>query len=189
MKKILIINGHPNTNSFNYVLSEAYKKGATTQGCEMKQLDIAKLKFDVFNLKTFDTFKIPDDLIKAQNDIKWADHLVWFHPIWWGTMPAIVKSFFEQTFLMGFAAKYEANGKITKLLKNKTASFVLTMDTPVWIYKYLLKDPVFKTHKANLNFCGISPLKRIYLGPIIKSDDKKRKYWIKKVENLGKQLT
>ena len=28
MKKILIINGHPNKESFNFALAEAYKKGA-----------------------------------------------------------------------------------------------------------------------------------------------------------------
>ena len=28
MKKIVIINGHPNNNSFNFALAEAYKKGA-----------------------------------------------------------------------------------------------------------------------------------------------------------------
>lgn len=28
MKNILIINGHPNKNSFNFALAEAYKKGA-----------------------------------------------------------------------------------------------------------------------------------------------------------------
>jgi NAD(P)H dehydrogenase (quinone) len=27
MKKILIINGHPNSDSFNFGLFEAYKKG------------------------------------------------------------------------------------------------------------------------------------------------------------------
>lgn len=188
MKKILILNGHPKIDSFNYTLSKAYKKGAIKSGAEVRQIDIANLDFDTFELKSFDSFKIPKDLAKAQIDIKWSDHLVFIHPIWWGTLPAILKSFFEQTFLMGFAAQYETNGKITKLLTGKTARIISTMDTPTWIFKYFLKDPSFKTHKANLNFCGIKPVKRTYYAPIIKSTKEQREKWLKETEQLGKLL-
>ncbi len=188
MKKILIINGHPNLKSFNYALSEAYKKGASTQNAEVRLINIAKLDFDAFALKSFDSFEVPDDILKAQKEIKWADHLVWIYPTWWATIPAIMKSFFEQTFLMGFAAKYEESGKITKLLKNKSARIISTMDTPPWFFKLFLGDPAFKTHKANMNFCGIKPLKRTYFGPLIKSDEKQRNKWLKDVEKLGRNL-
>jgi NAD(P)H dehydrogenase (quinone) len=36
MKKILIINGHPDKESFNFALAEAYKKGAIASGAEMR---------------------------------------------------------------------------------------------------------------------------------------------------------
>lgn len=188
MKKVIIINGHPNPDSFNYALSKAYKKGAEKRGAVVRQIDIANLNFDVFELKLLNNFIVPKVLEQAQIDIKWADHLVFVHPIWWGTLPAILKSFFEQTFLMGFAAQYEANGKITKLLEGKTARIISTMDTPVWIYKYLLKDPSFKTHKANLNFCGIKPVKGTYYAPIIKSTKEQRERWLTQAEQLGMQL-
>jgi len=188
MKKILIINGHPNVESFNYALSKAYRKGALGSGAEVRQIDITNLDFDTFELKSLDSFKIPKDLEKAQKDIKWSEHIVFVHPIWWGTLPAILKSFFEQTFLMGFAAQFEPDGKITKLLTGKTARIISTLDTPVWIFKYLLKDPSFKTHKANLNFCGIKPVKGTYYSPIVKSTKEQREKWLKETEQLGKQL-
>jgi NAD(P)H dehydrogenase (quinone) len=31
-KKILIINGHPDRESFNFAIAEAYKKGAVSSG-------------------------------------------------------------------------------------------------------------------------------------------------------------
>jgi putative NADPH-quinone reductase len=188
MKKILVINGHPKPDSLNNALAEAYRKGAVSQNADVRQIDIAKLEFDVFEFEKFDGFEIPDDLAKAQKDIEWADHLVWIYPTWWAAMPAIMKSFFEQTFLMGFAAEYDTNGKVTKLLKNKTARIISTMDTPVWMFKYLLGDPAFKTNKANLNFCGIKPVKRTYFGPVVKSDKTVRLKWLQQAEDLGRKL-
>jgi len=46
MKKILIINGHPNSESFNFGLYESYKKGALTAGAEIKEIAIKDLKFN-----------------------------------------------------------------------------------------------------------------------------------------------
>ena len=40
MKKIVIINGHPNPESFNFALAEAYKKGALQKGAEVKEIII-----------------------------------------------------------------------------------------------------------------------------------------------------
>jgi putative NADPH-quinone reductase len=40
MKKILIINGHPNKNSFCFGIAEAYKKGAFGSGLEVKEIII-----------------------------------------------------------------------------------------------------------------------------------------------------
>ncbi|MFM2358485.1 MAG: hypothetical protein RLY16_478 [Bacteroidota bacterium] len=46
MKKILIINGHPNSESFNFGIVAAYKKGAATAGAELKEIVIKDLKFN-----------------------------------------------------------------------------------------------------------------------------------------------
>ena len=98
-----------------------------------------------------------------------------------------MKSFMEQTFLMDFSARYEMNGKITKLLINKTARIICTMDTPTWFYRYFQGDPLYKTHKTNLGFCGIKPVKRSYFGPVITSTEQKRKQWLDIVAELGRK--
>ncbi len=45
-KKILIINGHPDKESFNYGISEAYKKGAKSSEAEVKEIRIRELEFN-----------------------------------------------------------------------------------------------------------------------------------------------
>lgn len=46
MKKILIINGHPDKESYGNALAEAYAKGAIESGAELKVIRVADLKFD-----------------------------------------------------------------------------------------------------------------------------------------------
>lgn len=45
-KKIVIINGHPDRESFSFGLTEAYKKGAISAGSEVKEIVIRELLFN-----------------------------------------------------------------------------------------------------------------------------------------------
>src|SRR5690554_2177989 len=109
-KKILIINGHPNETSFNFGLAKAYRKGAEESGAEIKEIVISKLQFNP-NLQ-FGYQKRMDlesDLIDSWEKIKWADHLVWVHPVWWGGLPALTKGFIDRVLLPGLAFQYREN--------------------------------------------------------------------------------
>lgn len=82
------------------------------------------------------------DLVQAQADITWAEHLAFVYPIWWGGIPALMKGFFDRIFLPGFAFKYrEGKAFPDKLLKGKTAHLLVTMDTPPWYYKWVCRMP------------------------------------------------
>ncbi len=43
MKQVLIINGHPDKQNYNYALSEAYIKGASKSEAVITQINIADL--------------------------------------------------------------------------------------------------------------------------------------------------
>ena len=110
MKKILIINGHPDKESFSFGLSEAYKKGAEKSNAEIKEINIRELTFNPnlefgYRKRT----ELEPDLLDAQDKIKWADHIVWVYPVWWSSVPAIMKGFLERILLPGFAFKKREN--------------------------------------------------------------------------------
>ena len=44
-----------------------------------------------------------NDILKAQQLITAAVHLVFIYPTWWGTMPALLNGFFDRVFTPGFA--------------------------------------------------------------------------------------
>jgi len=137
MKKILIINGHPDKESFNFAIADSYIMGATFSGAEVREINIRDLKFNPnlefgYRKRT----ELEPDLLNAQESIKWADHLVWIYPVWWGSVPAIMKGFIDRVFLPGFAfSKKENSPWWDKHLTGKTARLICTLDQPSWYYK------------------------------------------------------
>ena len=190
MKKILIINGHPDKKSFCFALAESYKKGADKSGPQCKLLHLSDLKFNpILNYGYRLVSELEPDLLATQQDILQADHIVMVYPNWWGTYPALLKGFIDRVFLPGFAFKYHKDSPLpAKLLKGKTARIIVTMDTPKWYYWLINRSPGHNSmKKAILEFSGISPVKISSFGIIKSSDLEQRKRWLTEVEKLGKQ--
>lgn len=191
MKKIAIINGHPNKDSFNFGVAAAYKEGAAESGAEIKEIVIANLNFNP-NLQFGyqKRMELEPDLFNAWDIIQWADHLVWVHPVWWGGFPALMKGFIDRLFLPGFAYKYRENSVWwDKLLKGKTAHIITTLDQPGWYYRLMYGRPsVNQLKKSTLEFCGIKPVKVTYIGIVRDSKEDQRRKWLGKVKELGRRL-
>lgn len=191
MSQVLIINGHPDKQSFNRALAEAYQTGASKTNTSVTTLNIGDLDFNP-NLK-FGYRKRTDlepDLQDALEKIKKAQHIVWVFPMWWSGYPALMKGFIDRTFLPGITFQpIEGKPLPKKLLKGKTSRIIITSDTPSWYdYLYLRRPAINQFKKGTLQFCGISPVKVTYISPIKNSSDKFRDKWLKKVSLLGEKL-
>ena len=191
MKKVLLINGHPNPDSFNFALTAAYRKGAEQSGADVQQLNIVDLDFTPnlrygYQKRT----ELEPDLLAAWEQIQWADHLVWVHPVWWGGLPAIFKGFIDRLFLPGFAFQYRENSIWwDKLLKGKTARILTTLDQPGWFYRLFHGRPSINQLKSStLQFSGVNPVRVTTFGPIRNSKAEKREKWLRQAEQLGVRL-
>ena len=187
-KRITIINGHPNSESFNQAIADSYKMGALANGAEVKEINIHALDFDSnlqFGYKQ--VMPLETDLITAMEAIKWANHLVWIHPVWWGGLPAKMKGFIDRTFLPGTTFKYKKDSIWwDKLLKGKSARIITTMDQPGWYYSLFYGKPsINQLKKSTLQFCGVSPVKVTTIGPIRNTDATRKSIFLKKVTALG----
>ncbi len=188
MKKILIINGHPDKESYCFGLAAAYKKGALASGADVQEINIRDLQFDP-NLQ-FGYRKrceLEPDLIKARELILWSEHMVWVHPVWWGSYPAIMKGFLDRTFLKGFAyAARENSVWYDKLLKGRSARIICTMDTPPWYYRLMFSRPSINAlKKITMQFTGVKKVGVSAIGAVRNSKESFRTKWLAKVERLG----
>ncbi|WP_088906370.1 NAD(P)H-dependent oxidoreductase [Brevibacillus formosus] len=189
---ILVIIGHPDPESYCSALAHAYMEGAKGKTDQIRTIDLSQIAFDP-NLKYGyrKRTELEDDLKEAQDLIRWADHLVIVYPTWWGTMPAILKGFFDRVLLPGFAYKYREGSSLwDKLLTGKTAHVIVTMDTPSWYNRLIYWQAGHLLMKRNiLKFCGIKPVKVTEISGVNASAEEKRKKWLEKVKQLGERLS
>lgn len=181
MRNILVIQGHPNNKSFCFALADKYIENAKKQGATVALVNLVDLKFDPILRGNFNDIQpLEPDLIELQKKILWANHVVWIYPLWWGSLPALLKGFIDRAFLPGYAFKYKpGQGMPEKLLIGRTSEIISTLDTPVWLYKWLLGAPGLKIMKSGiLGFCGLKVTKTMLLGPIRGSSEEQRKKWL-----------
>jgi 1,4-dihydroxy-2-naphthoate polyprenyltransferase len=190
---VLLINGHPRKGSFSEALVEAYADGARKAGIDVTTLTLSELSFNPNVITPSPRMQYhEEDIVKSQELIAAADHLVFVYPTWWGTMPALLKGFLDRVFTPGFAFE-ETEGGVTgyeKLLRGKTGAIITTMDTPLFINKWVNKSPGNNAlKKATLQFCGVDPVEVTNFAPLNKANADKREKWIEAVREQGLNLS
>lgn len=174
--RTLIILGHPSENSLCHAIAQQYAKGASEKGSEIKSLNVGSLHFNP-NLKHGynRNQNLEPDLVAAQELIKWASHLVFVYPVWWGGVPAILKGFIDRAFLPGFAYNtHEDLATIEGLLSDKTARLIVTSDSnSMWLHLNYLHPAVNMMKKSVLEFCGVESVSVSSFGGVRDASEKK----------------
>lgn len=187
--RILIIQGHPDVSRrhFSHALTDEYAKGAQDSGHEVKRIDVGAIDFPLLRTKEdFEKGSPPPSILEAQEAIRWADHLVILFPLWHGSMPALLKGFFEQVFRPGFGVEHRDGRRLKKLLAGKSARIVVTMGMPAFVYRWVFLAHCVKSLKRNLlAFCGIGPIRTTFIGNIEGMTDRRRMTWLDELRGLG----
>ncbi|MDX1368702.1 NAD(P)H-dependent oxidoreductase [Pseudomonas sp.] len=187
-KRILMILGTPKSNSLCHALGEAYAQGARNEGHVVRQLKLGELSFDPVLHDGYDQSQtLEPDLLEAQRQIHWAEHLVFVYPVWWGGLPALLKGFFDRVFLPGFAFKYRGRSQLwDKLLSGRTADLLVTLDTPPWYFRWIYGAPAHRQMtRTILGFSGIKTRRLSEFAPVRPSSEEQRQSWLRRAETLG----
>lgn len=185
-RHILILDGHPDVRPerLGRALVEAYAQGARGAGHEVRILQVAPLQLPL--LKSAEDFAAPasNSVAAIQADIRWAHHLVIFHPLWLGSAPAVLKGFFEQVFRYGFALSQAQ--PLALPLRGRTARVVVTMGMPALLYRLLFGTfGVRSLERSVLNLSGIWPVRHSLLGSVGQDDPQRRLGWLRRMRRLG----
>jgi putative NADPH-quinone reductase len=188
MSNILVLVGHPQTNSFCEALADRYVRGAGSAGHQVTKLALHSLSFDPILHEGYSRIQeLEQDLKSAYRKIAACDHLVIVFPLWCGDMPALLKGFIERILQPDLIVRHGTEGAMNwRLFSNKTAEIIMTMGMPVSIYRYWYRSYALKLLKYNiLKFIGITPVRDTLFGMVADVSLDKRNKWLNKAEKLG----
>lgn len=188
-KKILVLLGHPDKDTYSGKIADMYEKSARSEGHEVTRVNLGDLQFDPILHKGYKEIQMLEpDLINLQEQIKEADHIVIVYPNWWCTMPALLKGLFDRFWLPGFAFNFDKQTKkIIKHLSGKTARVIIVAGThspfQTW---WKFGDFTNEIQYGILEFAGIKTSVTAY-GPCDSVDNVCRDKWLSEIETLGRK--
>ena len=147
--KTLIVLAHPEPRSFNAALKDVAVETLRELGHQVQVSDLYAMSWkaelgigdfpedradpDYLDLSreqehAFANGSHTDDVKAEQSKVMWADLVIFQFPVWWFSMPAILKGWVDRVFSRGFA--YSSGHKYgSGLLKGKKAMLCLTTGT------------------------------------------------------------
>lgn len=188
--KSLIITAHPSSKGFTHLIAEAYKKGREEAGHEAEIFDLyrTELKQGFLTYEEKSDMARPDPVRDAiQAKITAANDIVFVHPLWWVSMPAIMKNFLDVNFAAHFAFKY-VNGRPVGMLHGKTGSVFITCDSPKWLYLFIAMPFETIWRLAIIHFCGLKGKAfKVLYGKMFSSPEREQKF-LDMVHRIAKNL-
>lgn len=186
-KKIVIICGHPDADTFTGAMLHSYQIGAENAGHQVRRFNLGELQFDPILHKGYKEIQhLEPDLTTLQDAIRECDHVVIGYPNWWCTMPALLKGLFDRFWLPGFAFNFnKQTKKIEQHLTGKTARvFILSGSHSPFKTWWQFGDYTNEIQYGILEFAGIKTEVSAF-GPCEKVDEFVREKWQKKAAALG----
>ena len=188
-KNILVLLGHPDSDTFSGRVADNYQAGAEEAGHTVTRVNLGEMQFDPILHKGYKEIQqLEPDLVDLQDKIRAADHIVIVYPNWWCTMPALLKGLFDRFWIPGFAFNFNKETKrIDQHLKGKTGRVIIISGThspfATW---WKFGDFTNEIQHGILEFAGIATKVSAY-GPCEKVDDACREKWLKEISKLGQK--
>ena len=190
----LIVYAHPFEDSFNHAILESTVSALESKGHTVVVRDLYAIGFNPvlspIDFKELRSGNIPNDIATEQEFIKNADTITLIYPLWWTSLPAILKGYIDRVFSYGFAYQYTSEGTVEGLLSSKKGFMITTQGTPNMYYDASGMTNSLKqtTDVGIFGFCGIKILDHLFFGGISSSDDATRKEMLKTAEAKIKEL-
>ncbi|MBY8976141.1 NAD(P)H-dependent oxidoreductase [Rhodobacteraceae bacterium NNCM2] len=189
MMNICILQGHPHGTGdhFCHALADAYAEGAATAGASISRLDIARIK--PLALCDPADFQTPPEgaMAAARQAVEECEHLVVVFPLWLGTMPALLKAFFEQLARADFAISQGGEGLMPEpRLRGRSAHVIVTMGMPALAYRFWFWNRgVGNLKHLILGLSGFRPVHQTLIGGMgeMSADDRAR--WLDRITEKG----
>lgn len=131
---VTIIFAHPWLGSFNTSILDAVMHRLSVENKKYQIIDLYKENFDpTFTTEELALFSKGETTYKPtkqyQENLKNSNEIIFIFPIWWSSVPAILKGFFDKVMLKGYAYRVDNTGW-HPLLKFEKVTILTTSESP-----------------------------------------------------------
>ncbi|MEG5852224.1 NAD(P)H-dependent oxidoreductase [Enterobacter mori] len=128
----LIVTAHPVEHSLSHSLADRIAATLREQGT---QVEIADLHAEGFNptmsrpdldLYHGDPTALPEDILREQQRVERADMLIFVFPVYWWSVPALLKGWFDRVLTLNWAYKVADDGRIVGNLRDVPVRLIAT---------------------------------------------------------------
>ncbi|TDS13221.1 NAD(P)H-dependent oxidoreductase [Sphingobacterium paludis] len=181
--KVLLVVAHPEAKSFNLAMHQTAVNVLQQQGHEVQCTDLYRMPFDPRSDRhNFQTVLDPTflklgmeenhatlhngfvPLIADEHEkLLWCDMMIWQFPLWWFSVPAILKGWVDRVFSSGRVYGAGRVPYVSGALKGKRAMLSLTTGSPASAYEPTgeygdIYNILKHIHRGMLAYVGFSVL-------------------------------
>jgi NAD(P)H dehydrogenase (quinone) len=134
----LIVTAHPDPDSLTHEIARQL-----AEAIRPSPVDVADLTAEGFEprftLADRHTYRVggdfPADVVAEQRRLDVADHLVLVFPVYWWSMPALLKGWIDRVFVNGWAFDVDPQGGIRRNLSRLTTHLVPVAGDDAGVYE------------------------------------------------------
>lgn len=205
---VLIVHAHHEPASFNSALKNKAFDLFTSKGDVVQVSDLYRMNFKaVSDASDFKELSNPDylkyqaeqtnaskdmlfseDIIAEMEKLLWADLIIFNFPLWWFSVPAILKGWVDRVFAMGFAYGGGKGVYDTGVFKGKKGMLCITTGGPETTYleggrNGNIDKILFHINHGMLYFTGMDVMPPFIAYSVARLTDDERKIILEKYEN------
>ena len=187
---VLVVYAHPHPESFNHAILEKFVQGLQAKGHAVEILDLYAANFNPLlsaaDLASLQAGETPADIQSQQAKVAQAEGLAFIFPIWWSSMPAILKGWIDRVFSLGFAYAFKEEGPVG-LLKQQKALLITTAggDQAFFDHSGIQKAIQMTIDLGIFGFTGIPKIQHEFFYNVVQSDPATRDNYLEKAFSLG----
>jgi NAD(P)H dehydrogenase (quinone) len=187
---VLVVYAHPNPESFNHAVLKKFVAGLQSKSHEVEILDLYAQGFNPLlsaaDLASLQAGETPADIQSQQAKVAWAEGLAFIFPIWWSSMPAVLKGWIDRVFSLGFAYAFREEGPVG-LLKQKKALLITTSggDQAFFDHSGIQKAIQMTIDLGIFGFTGIPKIQHEFFYNVVQIDPATREVYLQKAFSLG----
>jgi len=160
---VLAVFSHPKRDSFTGAVLDRFVAGATEAGHTVEVADLYREEFNPLmserDLEQFDNVVMPDDVLAEQARVERSDALCFIFPIWWYSMPAMMKGWLDRVWSAGWAYEWEHDPEGSLLKPRPCTLLVPTGASRKLMDKWHYDEYIDHLWRYGvLGYCGVAPI-------------------------------